>query len=75
MLFLHYSKLERVNFGCSFPEHPNISKIENVREKMTKMLRCDGICTHSIPGLEKPAQELGKKWWEQGETEKQQFHI
>lgn len=69
MLFRHYNKPERINFRCSFPEHPNIIKTQYVWERMARTLKCDGICIHPIPGLEKPTPELGKKWWEQGGTE------
>lgn len=37
MLFLHYSKLEGANFGCLFPEHPNICETEIFWERMAKL--------------------------------------
>lgn len=52
---------------CSFPEHLNISKIAMPGRGWPT---CEDVmgCVH-IHGLEKPTQELGKKWWEQGRIE------
>lgn len=61
MLLLHYSKIERINFRCSFPEHTNIGQNENIQEKMVKMLRKDEICIQWNPELAKLNPRLGKK--------------